>query len=78
MLNDLYGQEWSQDQNHFRPTFKLEKREKKDGKTMKIYEKKPQTPYPRLLASDAISRGDQGALACRTPAAGSVCSQEKH
>lgn len=55
MLNDLYGQEWSQYQNHFRPTFKLETREKKGGKTVKIYEKKPQTPYQRLLASDAIS-----------------------
>ena len=53
-LNDLYGQEWSQYQNHFRPTFKLEKREKKDGKTVKTYEKKPQTPYQRLLGSAAI------------------------
>ena len=53
-LNDLYGQEWSRYQNHFRPTFKLEKREKKDGKTVKTYEKKPQTPYERLLGSAAI------------------------
>lgn len=51
LLNDLYGQEWSQYQNHFRPTFKLLKREKKDGKTVKTYEKKPQTPYQRLLES---------------------------
>ena len=54
LLNDLYGQEWSQYQNHFRPTFKLEKREKKGGKTVKTYEKKPQTPYQRLLGSAAI------------------------
>ena len=53
LLNDLYGQEWSQYQNHFRPTFKLEKREKKDGKTVKTYEPKPQTPYQRLLESAA-------------------------
>ncbi len=53
-LNDLYGQEWSQYQNHFRPTFKLAKREKKDGKTVKSYEPKPQTPYQRLLGSAAI------------------------
>jgi hypothetical protein len=53
LLNDLYGQEWSQYQNHFRPTFKLEKREKKGGKTVKTYEKKPQTPYQRLLESAA-------------------------
>jgi hypothetical protein len=54
LLNDLYGQEWSQYQNHFRPTFKLEKREKKGGKTVKTYEKKPQTPYQRLLGSAII------------------------
>src|SRR5438045_1188412 len=54
LLNELYGQEWSQYQNHFRPTFKLEKREKKGGKTVKTYEKKPQTPYERLRPNDAI------------------------
>jgi hypothetical protein len=54
LLNALYGQEWSQYQNHFRPTFKLEKREKKNGKTVKSYEKNPQTPYQRLLESGAI------------------------
>ena len=53
LLNDLYGQEWSQYQNHFRPTFKLEQREKQEGKTVKRYEKKPQTPYQRLLESAA-------------------------
>jgi hypothetical protein len=52
-LNDLYGREWSQYQNHFRPTFKLAKREKQDGKTVKRYENKPQTPYQRLLESAA-------------------------
>jgi hypothetical protein len=54
LLNDLYGQEWSQYQNHFRPTFKLLKREKKEGKTVKTYEKQPQTPYQRLLDSAQI------------------------
>jgi hypothetical protein len=54
LLNDLYGQEWSQYQNHFRPTFKLLQREKKDGKTVKTYEKKPQTPYQRLLESAQV------------------------
>ena len=56
LLNDLYGRAWSQYQNHFRPTFK---REKKKGKTVKTYEKKPQTPYPRLLASDAIPEANK-------------------
>jgi hypothetical protein len=50
-MNDLYAKEWSQFTNHFKPTFKLLKREKKDGKTKRIYEPKPQTPYQRLLDS---------------------------
>ncbi len=54
LMNELYGQEWSQFTNHFKPTFKLLKREKKDGKTKRIYEKQPQTPYQRLLASADI------------------------
>jgi hypothetical protein len=53
-MNDLYAQEWSQFTNHFKPTFKLLKREKQDGKTRRIYEKQPQTPYQRLLESPDI------------------------
>ena len=34
-MNDLYAEEWSQFTNHFKPTFKLRRREKKDGKTKK-------------------------------------------
>jgi hypothetical protein len=54
LMNDLYAQEWSQFTNHFKPTFKLLKREKKGGKTVRLYEQKPQTPYQRLLASPDI------------------------
>jgi len=54
MMNDLYAQEWSLFTNHFKPTFKLLKREKKDGKTKRIYEAKPKTPYQRLLDSPDI------------------------
>jgi len=54
LLNDLYGQQWSQCQDHFRPTFKLLRRQKKDGKTLKTYENKPQIPYQRLLDSPQI------------------------
>jgi hypothetical protein len=54
LMNDLYAQEWSQFTNHFKPTFKLLKREKQDGKTKRIYEPTPQTPYQRLLASPDI------------------------
>ena len=51
LMNDLYAKEWSQLTNHFKPTFKLLRREKKDGRTRRIYEKQPQTPYQRLLES---------------------------
>jgi hypothetical protein len=54
LMNDLYAREWSQFTNHFKPTFKLWKREKKNGRTKRIYEKTPQTPYQRLLESPDI------------------------
>jgi hypothetical protein len=54
LMNDLYAREWSQFTNHFKPIFKLLKREKKNGRTKRIYEKTPQTPYQRLLESAAI------------------------
>ena len=55
LMNDLYAKEWSQFTNHFKPTFKLLKREKKNGRTKRIYEAAPQTPYQRLLESADIS-----------------------
>jgi hypothetical protein len=54
LMNDLYALEWSQFQNHFRPTFKLHSRDKRGSKTVRRYEK-PQTPYARLLACPEIS-----------------------
>ena len=50
LLNDLYAQEWSQYQNHFRPTFKLLGRDKHGSKTVRRYAAW-QTPYQRLLES---------------------------
>jgi hypothetical protein len=54
LMNDLYAKEWSQFTNHFKPTFKLLKRDKRGSKTVRIYEKRPQTPYQRLLESPDI------------------------
>jgi len=54
LMNDLYALEWGPYTNHFKPTFKLLDRQKKDGKTKRIYEKEPKTPYQRLLASPDI------------------------
>jgi transposase InsO family protein len=51
LMNELYANEWSQFTNHFKPTFKLLKRDKRGSKTVRIYEPKPQTPYQRLLES---------------------------
>lgn len=62
LMNDLYGQEWSQYTNHFKPTFKLLKREKKEGKTVRSYEKNPQTPYQRLLRSADIPEATKARL----------------
>jgi hypothetical protein len=53
-MNDLYAQEWSQFTNHFKPTFKLLKRDKRGSKTVRVYEPVPQTPYQRLLKSPDI------------------------
>jgi hypothetical protein len=54
LMNDLYRREWSQFQNHFRPSLKLQSRDKRGSRTIRRYEK-PQTPYARLLASPSIS-----------------------
>ena len=62
LMNDLYAQEWSQFTNHFKPTFKLVKREKQAGKTKRVYEKEPQTPYQRLLANPDISEATKAKL----------------
>jgi hypothetical protein len=35
LMNDVYAQEWSQFTNHFKPTFKLVKREKNGGQTQR-------------------------------------------
>jgi hypothetical protein len=61
-MNQLYSQEWSQFTNHFKPTFKLVRREKKAGKTKRIYETQPQTPYQRLLNSPNVSQEQKAKL----------------
>ena len=54
LMNELYAREWSQYQNHFRPTFKLLGRDKRGSKTVRRYAA-IETPYQRLLASADIS-----------------------
>ena len=62
LMNELYTQEWSPFTNHFKPTFKLLKRVKNNGKTRRIYEKTPQTPYQRLLDSPDIAEAIKARL----------------
>lgn len=62
LMNDLYAKEWSQFTNHFKPTFKLLRREKKNGRTKRIYEKHPQTPCQRILASPDIPEAAKARL----------------
>ena len=59
LMNDLYAEEWSQFTNHFRPTFKLLKRDKRGSKTVRVYEQTPQTPYQRLLDSPDIDEASK-------------------
>jgi transposase InsO family protein len=62
LMNDLYAQEWGQFTNHFKPTFKLLKRDKRGSKTVRVYEPVPQTPYQRLLASPDIAEAAKAKL----------------
>jgi hypothetical protein len=62
LMNNLYAQEWSQFTNHFKPTFKLLKRDKRGSKTVRVYEPTPQTPYQRLLASPDIEEATKTKL----------------
>jgi len=62
LMNDLYAHEWSAYTNHFKPTFKLLRREKKGGRTKRIYEPQPQTPYERLLTSPDVSAATKAKL----------------
>ena len=54
MMNELDAVELSQFANHFKPTFKLLEREKKEVRTKRVYEATPKTPYERLVESPDI------------------------
>ena len=61
LMNDLYAREWTQYQNHFRPTFKLLSRDKRGSKTVRRYAPL-QTPYQRLLESPAVAPATKARL----------------
>jgi len=60
-MNDLYEREWSLYQNFFRPTFKLESKERINSKYRRRYGD-PQTPYQRLLDSPQVSKKTKAQL----------------
>jgi len=62
LMNELYAQEWSAYTNHFKPTFKLLKREKQAGRTKRVYEPTPKTPYQRLWESPDIPEAKKETL----------------
>lgn len=61
LMNDLYAREWSQYQNHFRPTFKLLSRDKRGSKTVRRYAPL-QTPYQRLVDSPDVPKATKARL----------------
>lgn len=53
LMNDLYANEWSQYQNHFCPSMKLERKQRVGSKYVKKYSK-PLTPYQRVMALEDV------------------------
>jgi len=60
-LNQIYTSEWRLFMNVFRPSSKLQKKVRVNGKMKKIYDK-PKTPFERLLDSDKISEEEKEKL----------------
>jgi hypothetical protein len=55
-INELYANEWSLFNNHFRPTLKLVKKIRVNSRYIKIYDE-PKTPYKRVLESNFVKDG---------------------
>ena len=60
-LNQIYTSEWRLFMNFFRPSSKLQKKVRINGKVKKVYDK-PKTPYQRLLESDKITDDEKEIL----------------
>ena len=63
-LNQIYTTEWRLFMNFFRPSSKLQKKVRINGKVKKIYDS-PKTPYQRILESDKISKKEKEKLLTR-------------
>jgi len=60
-LNQIYTSEWRLYMNFFRPSSKLQKKVRINGKMKKIYDT-PKTPFERFLDSDKISEEEKEKL----------------
>ena len=60
-MNSLYEKEWSLFQNYFCPTMKLKEKTRKNSRYQKKYFS-PQTPYQRLLDSNALDENTKEKL----------------
>ena len=63
-MNDLYANEWSLLQNHYRPTMKLKEKQRVGGRYQKKYAP-PETPYARIMASDTVDDKTKATLKAR-------------
>jgi hypothetical protein len=61
LMNDLYKNEWSLYQNHFRPTMKLIEKQKINSRYKKKYDT-PKTPYQRLIDSPYLTEDNKAQL----------------
>ncbi len=64
MLNEIYRDLWCPFLNFFMPTFKLVRKERIGSRIKKTYEE-PETPYDRILASEAVPELTKEALRLR-------------
>ena len=56
LMNDVYRNECSLLHNYFYPTIKLEDKQRVNAKIIKRFEKKPKTPYQRIMESEHIDQ----------------------
>jgi hypothetical protein len=77
LINALCKGALGQLQNHFLPTHKLEKKARKEGRTVRIYGA-AQTPLARVLAAPQVSGGKENAIAAGTPRPQPVPTAPRH
>lgn len=62
LMNDVYRNECSLLHNYFYPTIKLQDKVRVNAKIIKRFEKKPKTPYQRVMESEHINQDTKDKL----------------